>query len=183
MRHPIRPLLSLSLFTFLAACGGNGGEATTATTADTAMSGAPIAAPGAAPAADASSDPTADYALTMDKVDRYFAAVREFAALAKADPAMEDATTMNASQEDSTQFALRLEGNPAVAAALAKAGISARDYALTNELLVAALMAQGMVESGALDAIPEGLNPHAVEFVKQHQAELTAKFQALQAEG
>lgn len=183
MRHPIRPLLSLSFVAFLAACGGNGGEATTSTTADTATSGAPTAAPETAPAADAGSDPTAGYTLTMDKVDRYFEAVRAFAALAKADPAMEDATTMNASQEDGLQFAARLEGNPTVAAALDKAGISARDYALTNELLIAALMAQGMVESGALDKIPDGLNPQAVEFVKQHQAELTAKFQALQAEG
>lgn len=183
MHHPIRPLLSLSLFALLAACGGNSGEATTTAAADTATPSEPAAAPGTALAADAGGDPTADYTLTMDKVDRYFAALRAFAALAKADPAMEDATTMNASQEDGLRFAARLEGNPAVAAALDEAGISARDYALTNELLVAALMAQGMVESGALDAIPEGLNPHAVEFVKQHQAELTAKFQALQAEG
>lgn len=183
MRHPLRPLLTLSLLALLAACGGNSKDATTNAAAEPAASGTPTAAGDSAPVADAGSDPTAGYTLTMDKVDRFFAAVREFAALEKADPAMEDATTMNASQEDGLQFAARLESNPTVAAALDRAGISARDYALTSELLIAALMAQGMVESGALDKVPEGLNPQAVEFVKQHQAELTAKFQALQAEG
>lgn len=185
MRHLSRAVLVLSLLAALAGCNKTDTATADATVDAAASAAAPTPAVGteASTPAATSEDPTAGFELSMDKVDRYFAAIRELGALAKANPELEDAIAMNMSREDSLQFGARLESIPQIRAALAKAGISARDYALTGELLLAAMMAQGAVETGALKAIPDGLNPQAVEFVKQHKTELEAKFKALQAEG
>jgi len=108
----------------------------------------------------------------MAKVQAYMAAVKNLAAAEKADPSLDSA--QNLSEEDTTQFIARLQGNAKMRAAIESAGLSTSEYAHIGDTLLGAMMAQGAVESGALKAIPDGIDPAAVEFVKQHKAELQA---------
>jgi len=174
--------LSLALVVALAACTK---PADTAPAQDAAPAATAIAAPAAtvaqaapADAAPAESVSAEGYTLTMAHVEAFLAAQAHIAAAVKADATLDPA--MNASREDGLQFAARLEATPALRDAIAKAGLSTRDYALTNEALVAAMMAQGAIEAGMLKEVPAGLNPQNVEFVKAHKAELESKMQALQ---
>jgi hypothetical protein len=144
---------------------------------------APAAVATVAQASDANSDADADanYDLTMANVDAWMAAQKYIAAAVDADASIDPA--MNVSEEDGAQYAARLEATPALRDAITKAGISTRDYALTGEALIAALMAVGALDTGALKEIPEGLNPQNVEFVRANQAALEAKMKALQSQG
>ena len=56
------------------------------------------------------------------------------------------------------------------------------DYAYTTQSLVATMMAVGAVEAGQLKDMPEGVNPHNVEFVKAHGAQIQKKMEALGAQ-
>jgi hypothetical protein len=156
------PLHSLSL----AACNGQDAPSTDAADATTPAVEAPTAAvetesQEAAPAAD-----TASFELTMDGVDRWLAATRNIAGLVKQDPALEDATAMDAN-EGTDAFVARLDSLPQVAAAIRKAGLSTRDYAMTSEAVTGALFAVGMLEAGAIKELPPELkdNQH-VRFVQ-----------------
>jgi hypothetical protein len=134
----------------------------------------------AAPAATVSQAPAedADVELTMDKVEAWIAASKNLAAAEQADASLDSA--MNASEEDGVQYAARLESTPKLRAAIEQAGMSARDYALVSESLVASLMAVGAVEAGALKEIPEGMNPKHIEFVRAHRAEIETMMQQAQ---
>jgi hypothetical protein len=174
-----KSLLSLSLIVALAACTK---PADPAPAADAA---APQATTSAAPAASTVAQAPADtgessdgYVLTMDNVDAMLAAQKHLAAAEQADPSLDSA--MNASEEDGAQYAARLEATPALRDAIAKAGMTTRDYAMTSESLIAAMMTQGAIEAGQLKDIPDGIDPQTVEFVREHKAELDAKFKALQ---
>ena len=173
------PLLALALV--LAACHGRDAPATDAATAAPAAE-VPTAAtvteaPETAPAAD-----TASFELTMDGVDRWLAATRDIAELVKQDPALEDATAMDAN-EGTDAFVARLDSLPKVAAAIRGAGLSTRDYAMTSEAVTGALFAVGMLEAGAIKELPPELkdNQH-VRFVQEHKDEIGAKIKAMQAD-
>ena len=166
MSLSLRWPLGLLIVALLTACNA---PDTTAPAAATSATPAQAPAAPAAPQAPATAD--APYALTMDNVEAYFEAQKQLALAAQQDPAMED-LSMNVSQEDGLQYAARLEANAKVRDVIQKAGLSTRDFALTGETLMAALMAQGALEAGQLKAIPEGIDPASVEFVKQHKAEI-----------
>lgn len=70
--------------------------------------------------------------------------------------------------------------HPAAVRALARAGLSARDYALTVVSLLQASMIEGFSQ-GKLDmkALPRGVNPENILFVRAHKAELDAMHKAM----
>lgn len=121
----------------------------------------------AAPAAD-----DAHVALDMGKVKSWIEAQKNLAAATNADPSLDPA--QNISEEDGPKYVARLEASPKMRAAIEAAGLSVRDYAYISETLIGAMMAQGAVEAGHLKTIPDGIDPAAVEFVKQHDSELQA---------
>lgn len=169
--------LSAVLVLALAACNK---PAPTTDAAAPASTVAPAATVEPAPAATVSqaSAEDAGVELTMDKVEAWIAASKNLAAAEQADASLDSA--MNASEEDSVQYASRLESTPKLRAAIEQAGMSARDYALVSESLVASLMAVGAVEAGALKEIPEGMNPRHIEFVRAHRAEIETMMQQAQ---
>jgi len=181
-----RSLLSLSLVALVAACnapsgsnpsGSNLGTPSAATTATTAPT--PAGAPAGAPTATAS--PAVHFTLSMDKVDRYIAAIRNLGQLAQENPALEDVTAMNASEENEEQYAARLRANPQVAAALAKAGLTPEDFSRTGQALAGGMMTAGALESGALKKIPDGIDPQYVAFAQQNKAVLAQRLKAAAA--
>ncbi|QSX77863.1 hypothetical protein [Agrilutibacter solisilvae] len=156
------------------------------TTAPTAQAPEPVAA--GAPSEVASPQPAASpqtdaaYVLTMDNVTAYFAAQAGLARAAASDPALED-LSMNLSREDSAQYAARLKANAKVRGIIEQSGMSTREFALTGETLMAALMTQGALDAGQLKAIPEGIDPASVQFVKQNKARIEALMKQLQGAG
>jgi hypothetical protein len=178
MKHSIRLPLALLALAVLSACNQTATPPEPAATAQVeapAAGPAPVAPQPAATAGD-------DYALTMANVEAYFKAQQKLAEAAQADPMLED-LTMNVSQEDGVQYAARLEANQKVRAIIADAGLSTRDFALTGETLLTALLAQGALESGALKELPEGMDPASVEFVKQNKVQIEAMMKSLAGTG
>jgi len=173
--------LSLALVVALAACN-KPADTTPATDAAPAATVAPASVSTAAevPATDAGASMDG-FELTMANVDAWMAAQPHLAAAQIADPSLDSA--MNVSEEDGAQYAARLEATPALRDAIAKAGMSTHDFAMTGEALIATMMAVGALESGALETLPEGLDPQYVEFYRAHKAEIESKMQALQAQG
>lgn len=165
--------LSACVFTFaLVACSPSAppasapADAPAATTAD-----APPAAVAATPAPTVATD--APLTLTMDKVEAYARALKNLAQAAKADPGMGD-PAINISEEDTAQYAARLDASPKMRAAITDAGLSTGEFAHLGETLLSAMMAQGALDAGQLETLPEGIDPKSVEFVRQHQAEIRA---------
>lgn len=169
--------LALALVLALSACAKQDEPAA----ADAAPAGESAPAAMAATPADSAPADTAGVKLTMDKVDRFLAATRQLAAVEQADASLDSA--MNASTEDTAAYAARLEATPALRHAIARAGLSAREYAQTSEALVATLMAIGAQEAGALKDLPAELDPQHIDFVRTHRAELEQKLQAAGALG
>ena len=185
MKPSSRTLLSLSLVSLLAACNAPTGSsqatapAAASATPPTAASVATTAGPATAPASAAPA-PAVHFTLTMDKVDAYVAAVRNLGVLAQANPALEDVTAMNASEENVEQYAARLRANAQVAAAIGKAGMTPEDFARTGEALTGGMMAAGALESGALKKIPDGIDPQYVAFAQQNKDAIAQRMKAMQ---
>jgi len=180
---PPRSLLSLSLVAMLAACNAPSNPSHDTAAAPGSPSAEASAAPTTAPAipAAAATPAAIHFTLTMDKVDRYLAAIRDLGELAQKNPALEDVTAMNASEENEAQYAARLRANPQVAAALAKAGLTPEDFARTGQALAAGMMTAGALESGALKKIPDGIDPQYVAFAQQNKAALAQQLKAAAA--
>jgi hypothetical protein len=178
MSPSTRWLLTLSLVVLLPACSQTASDDTTP-----AVTAAPGATP--APVADAASKPPADadeddgFVLTMDKVDAYYATIGNIARASQEDPAMEDIAAQEG-DETAAQYAARMQADPKARALLTSAGLSIEEFAQVNEALLAGMMTAGALESGALKAIPDGINPQYVDFAREHKAELEAKVTALQ---
>ncbi|TDK27403.1 hypothetical protein E2F46_04230 [Luteimonas aestuarii] len=119
----------------------------------------------------------AGFLLTRGNVDAFFNAQPLLAAAVEDDPSLDPA--MDLSEEDAAAFAARLEASPALRGAIARAGLSTHDYARTSEQLLGALMAQGAMDAGLLQDLPEGISRRNVEFVRTHRAEIDARVQAL----
>jgi len=123
--------------------------------------------------------PFSNYELTMERIDAMLVAQTYLAAAVKDDPTL-GAAMKAASGEDGVRFAARLEATPALREAIAKAGLSTRDYALTSEALMTALMTQAAMESGTLKAIPATVNRQNVQFVRANKAAIAARFATYQ---
>ena len=80
---------------------------------------------------------------------------------------------------DSMEAAMKK--HPAGAAALAKAGISAREYSLTMMAMLQAALIEGMSQGKAdLKNLPPGVNADNILFVREHKAELEAMQKAFE---
>lgn len=176
--------LSIALVVALAACAQPSDTTPANDAAPASTAAAPsVATVAQAPAVETDAESPDDYELTMANIERWMAAQKNLAALVAADPAIEDETAMNISEEDSAQYAARMEASPKMRAAITQAGMSTHDFALTGEALTSTMMAVGAVDAGALKDIPEGLNPQNVEFYRSHKAEIEAKLKAFGAQG
>lgn len=188
MRHA--GLLAPALLALaLAACSaGDDANGATAGSAETATAPAADAAPDAPATAEAAADTgtatagatdPADFELDMARVDKWLEATRRLSALTQEDEALEDVVSADANEPRESYIA-RLEGHPAVAAAIRGAGLTPTEYALTTETLVGALFAIGMLEAGAIKELPPSIrDTQPVAFVQANKAEITAKMDAL----
>jgi hypothetical protein len=71
-------------------------------------------------------------------------------------------------------LAARLENHAGLAAAVADAKMTPREYAKFAIALFAAHLAHGFVKAGVLQRVPDGAPTINVDFVKAHDAEVTA---------
>ena len=126
-----------------------------------------------APAAPAAAEDDAHVTLDMGKVKTGMQAQKNLAHAVEADSTIGD-PAQNASEENTTQYAARLAASPKMRAAIEAAGLSTRDFANIGDTLIGAMMTEGALRGGQLKAIPDGIDPAAVEFVKQHEAEINA---------
>jgi hypothetical protein len=200
MNRPPR-LLPLLLALTLAACGGDVADAPGTPDAE-ADAGATPDAPGA-PADDAAEPPAdapadvpagtdpldlgdgeaalASYTLSMERLEGWRRASQNLQRLGEEDPALAETwQSENADTGSINDMIRRMEAEPRVRRAVEDAGISVRDYVLTTFAIVQAMFAQAAVEAG--QPMPEGVNPANVAFVREHQAEIQAMFQEMQAE-
>jgi hypothetical protein len=129
----------------------------------------------------AKGDALQDFTLSMARVDAYLSATRNIAALVHTDPSLGSIAAMDVSNEDAAQYSTRVDQHPEIVAAISDAGLSPREFALTGEALVTAMMTESALESGALKQIPANVNPQLVEFVRQNKSALNAKWKSPQA--
>ena len=148
-------------------------SASTAAAAPSASAPAQPASPSATPAASDADD--AHVVLDMGKVKAWMQAQKNLADAEKADPAMGD-SAQNASEENTTQYAARLQANARMHAAIEAAGLSTRDFANIGDTLLGAMMTEAALKGGQLKKVPDGIDPASVEFARQHDAELKAMF-------
>lgn len=76
----------------------------------------------------------------------------------------------------------RLEGDPALNAALFAADLGAREYAAFAIALFAARLAHGFVKSGAMRRVPAGVAADNVAFIASHEKEINQLIQQLNLE-
>ena len=132
-----------------------------------------------APAVEENAAPTATDAstvtLTMDKAEAYVQALKNLRDLGVDSVAVEPGET-------TAQFEARLASVPQVSAAIEDAGMSVSEFARFGDVFIGAVMAQGAIEAGQMQAPPEGLEA-AVEFVAQHKAEVHALLNSMEDAG
>jgi hypothetical protein len=123
-----------------------------------------------APAGEPSANDVSNYELNMDRMRKWVAAMKGFAAEAKRDSVAAEAMAMD--QNASTaQLIANLERHPMAKKVLGQVGLSARDYVWTTAAYMQAAMTAGLMQMPGAKA-PEGMNMKNVEFVKAHNAEL-----------
>ena len=180
MKHGTRAALAGVLGLLLAACAKS--DESAAASSDAATSGAPASA---ATSGDDVAD-VASYELTMDRMDKYFASMRNVAIAMKdlpeeqRDISMDDAGSIDA-------YAAKLEANPTVRKAIRDAGSTPRDFALTSMAFLQAGMASGVLAmrpNDNADSLAREMKASMrnIEFLRENEAELKRKADAMQAE-
>lgn len=146
-------------------------------------------APAAAPDGGDDVARIARYELTMDRVDRLFAAQRAIALAIRDMPEAERTAMQELDMNDASlaEFGERLESIPGVEAALDDVGISGREYATATMAMVSAAMASSLMQmrpNDNQDSLARAMNANMdnVEFMRENEAELARKQQALEAE-
>ena len=128
----------------------------------------------------------ADYRLTAPVFEQFVQASGRIAEVTRSDVAFNfaplftkdvaldgDVVTM------ATALTARLENHTGLAAALESAKLTPREYSKFAIALIAAHLAHGFIKAGVLQRVPEGAPTNNVEFVKTHEAEVTATLEAL----
>ena len=133
------------------------------------------------------------YELSMDKVDKLFAAQRNIALKLK-DMSPEEREAMKArndadeSNDDSLDETVRkIESEPALVAAIRDAGLSPREYALLTVSLMQSGMAAGVLKmrpNENQDSLAREMkaNPANIRFIQQNEAALEKKQKEMEAE-
>jgi hypothetical protein len=128
----------------------------------------------------------AEYRLTEPVFKRFAHATRLLSNITHADARFEreplitrEISVSGDAPEMAAALQRRLDSEPALAAALFAADISAHEYALFAIALFAARMAAGFVKSGAMRRVPPGVAAENVAFVTAHEREITALLKQL----
>lgn len=167
---------AIAVVAALAACA-DGAE--TADTADTA----------AGTTTSASTDVTdiREYELEMDQVDKYYAAFGNIAeAMSRMTPAEREALNMDAGQSNLDAYIANLERSPQINSAIRDAGLSAREFSMILWSMLQSGMASAVLQmrpNDNQDSLVREMNANMdnVEFMREHEAELKQKQQALEA--
>ena len=119
----------------------------------------------------------------FDRASRLIAvATREDPRLAENPPFTRDVSVLEDVVVAAGALDERLRNEPALAAALQAARMTAHEYTTFALALFAARLAHGFVKSGVMRYVPEGVTKENVAFVEAHQAEVAAVLQALGVE-
>jgi hypothetical protein len=128
----------------------------------------------------------ADYRLTADVFERFVKASTRIAEIAANDASFADAPLFTKDVAlsgdavvEAEGLVARLERHSGLAAALDAATITPREYAKFAIALVGAHLAYNFVKAGVLKRVPSGAPTTNVEFVKAHDADVTAALESL----
>ena len=174
-----------ALILALTGCGGADSARDT-----TAAGGAATAQ---ASSADADLRDVSQYELTMEKMDKYVAAMRNMALAAKdLTPDQRERLKASGGADANTasldDYAAQLEREPVSRDAIRRAGLSTREFAVASMAYLQAGMADAVLQMRSdiknADSIAREMkaNPANVRFVRDNRAALDAKFKALAAE-
>lgn len=86
-----------------------------------------------------------------------------------------------AEAKDLDEMEKTIRSQPLMANALAKAGMTPRDYGKFTLTFFQASMLHGMMKGGLIKELPKDMNPDNIAFVRDHEAEITKLTQELQA--
>lgn len=82
-------------------------------------------------------------------------------------------------EESVEAFAARLESDVTAKGLATSAGLEVREFATVASAFLSGVMTAGAMESGALQSIPDGIDPRHVAFAREHMTELKAKMAAI----
>jgi hypothetical protein len=128
----------------------------------------------------------ADYRLTADVFARFVDASRRIVDVTRHDAIFtfaplftKDVALSGDAGAEASGLTARLANHAGLAAALEAAKLAPREYAKFAISLVGAHLAHGFVKAGVLRSVPPGPPTINVEFVKQHEVDVTATLAAL----
>jgi hypothetical protein len=129
------------------------------------------------------------YDLSMAKMDEYFQTMRNMAdAMKKMTPAEREAMELSSDNNASLdQMIKEADNNKVIRDATRKAGSSPREYVLTSLSYFTAAMAASVLQmqpNANQDSLMREMkvNPDNIKFIKEHEAELTTKYKAMETE-
>ncbi|MGQ0735762.1 MAG: hypothetical protein ACT4QD_19170 [Acidobacteriota bacterium] len=132
----------------------------------------------------------AEFRLTTPAFQRFADASRRIAVVVEGDAALRATPLFThevAIQGDALEMASaldrRLRTHPELSAALRAARTTPREFTTFALALVAARLAHGFVESGAMRRVPPGAPTDNVAFVEAHRAEVASVLKVLAIEG
>jgi hypothetical protein len=175
----VRAASAAALVVLLAACAEN------VETADTGAAG------GEAMAASAQTTDIGDirdYELRMEQVDKYYAAFRNIAqAMQRMTPAEREQLNTDASTVDLNAYVAKLEQQPEINRAIRDAGLTPREFSLILWSMLQSGMASAVLQTrpnANEDSLAREMNVSManVRFMREHDAELRQRQQALDAE-
>lgn len=175
----VRPLVAVAAAVLIAGCSDG---------VDTADTTAAASSDVAASAQTTDINDIRDYDLEMEQVDKYYAAFRNIAgAMEQMTPAQREQLDMDASETDLNGYIARLEGQPAISRAIRDAGLTAREFSLILWSMLQSGMASAVLQTrpnANEDSLAREMNVNMdnVRFMREHDAELRQKQQALEAE-
>lgn len=180
------PAIIVSAFMLLTACSKDNGSS-----AGTASSQS--AAPAASQSGDEELKDIASYHLTMDKIDKYIAAERNLAAKAKSmSPEERKAFEERGDQDSENDASLddmvkKFDSEPVLKSAIQEAGLSTREFVMLTMSMMQSGMAAAVLKmrpNDNQDSLIRSMqaNPENVKFYQEHEAEITQKQKAIEAE-
>jgi hypothetical protein len=129
------------------------------------------------------------YDLSMAKMDEYFKTMHNMGEELKGmTPAERDALKLNSDNNATLdQMIADAESNKVIKSATRKAGSSPREYVMTSLSYFTSAMAMSVLQmqpNANQDSLMREMkvNPDNVKFIKEHEAELTAKYKAMETE-
>jgi hypothetical protein len=167
------------------ACGGakdaKGGDST-------AASGSVATGANTASSDDAGLRDATAYTLTMDKVNKYYEAMRNLAVATKnASPAEREAMNLNAADASLDDYVAHLQNHPIARREIERAGLTTREFAVLTIAILQSGMASAVIQMRPKDNVDSlaremKVNPANVRFLRDHEAELAAKQKSMEAE-